>query len=292
MRSIEKMIDFIFQFPLATHPPQRTARMPREKTMWNSTIKTVVMAVALVGLGTGCELADILNQLADQVTDPSDPSEPGPTDPADPTDPPDCGSIDANGNGVIECDPIDPWLICEVNLDDCLSAGTPEDECFTDFDLCVEDSEWPDDPPQPIDECEWQLDECLNDLYTNLPADPAMELLYPDEDACWIEYDECNGWVEPPPPPPECEIQLEECLGNLYQPAASDPGQSMPYPDEDICWIEYDECNGWVEPPPSSPCDELFGLCIDTGVDAQLCDEVYGQCEANQGGVEPDAPTP
>ncbi|MEZ4320279.1 MAG: hypothetical protein R3F61_22560 [Myxococcota bacterium] len=251
--------------------------------MWRAATKSVVMAVAMVGLGTGCDLASILNQIADQIGQPNDPTEPG-----DPDRPDEPGDVDPG-------DPTDPGIFCEEALNDCLNAGVDEQVCVQDFEICLDDTRPvpPIDPNDPWLVCELELEQCLDGVYTQgFPVD----LPWPGpEEGCFLAYDACIGDVFPPPPPvDECEIELQECLENVW----SDPGdpqiQIWPVPGEEECFVRYDACLGWTEPPPpQSPCDELIGLCLQTGVDPQLCDEVYSQCVAN-GPDEPpcDLPLP
>ncbi|MCA9568190.1 MAG: hypothetical protein KC656_10120 [Myxococcales bacterium] len=254
--------------------------------MLKATTKTLVLAFSLATFGTGCDLADLVNGIIGGNGD-----DPVIVDPGDPTDPPE-PCFDADGDGI--CDP-DPWTTCEEQLDICLNAGWDEpqpangtstrdiampypgdDDCWTQYDECV-GYEPPPPPPYPYEQCDIELQDCLNAVYTDDDgqsepqpgADMAMPW-YPGEEECWTQYDACIGQVEPPPPPPidTCEWELEECLMTSFNPEA--------------CFQAYDVCIGYPPPPPMGQCDELYGMCLMNGVDPWLCDEVYVQCIDNQ----------
>lgn len=142
----------------------------------------------------------------------------------------------------------------------------------------------PQPDPDPYLTCEVELDACLNDVYG--PERNEIDVdLYIDDSACWEAFDDCLGNGEPPvmPPPPAdpCEVELDECLNDLYGWDEPMPGTAdIAYPDEEVCWQAYDVCLGYDPVEPYDPCDALHDDCIALGVDVALCEQVYDQCEA------------
>lgn len=259
--------------------------------MLKAIAKPLTLALALATFGTGCDFADIGEAIDDFFSN--------------------------GGEVIIEPgvpEPVDPWLECELALDDCLGGGMsyadadadydvmpyPYDEvCFEEFDLCIGDIE-PEPPVEPpVGECEEELEICLDSIYGNGPT-MDLYLPYPDEEACWSAYDTCLG-VEPPPPSP-CDDAFQDCLLTDQDPAFCELeylecwGIDDPYLQCDVdlqyclldgnepesCFQEHSVCIESIEPTGPDACDQLYSDCVYNGVDEQLCQEVWYQCSQNQ----------
>lgn len=262
--------------------------------MFKAITKSLALALALATFGTGCDFSDIGDAIDGLIGGRDDIVEPG----------------------IPE--PVDPWMVCETELDDCLNnlygSGIDDDEpvatdiampyypeedtCWTAFDDCMGDIEPIEPVDPPVNECDVALDECLGGTW--MPYEDDTVEIRIDDEICWIEYDECMGY-EPPAPHP-CDTEFETCLTTSMNPEACEQeylecwGIDDPYfacdvglqaclvsgVEPEICFEAHDLCLDAIAPEPWDACGQLYDDCVWNGVDPLLCDEVYTQCTNNQ----------
>lgn len=263
--------------------------------MWKTTTQTALIALSLVTFGTGCDLADLINNIGGG------------------------GGVIVEPMPVPEPTPVPVPDDCESQLDQCLqdiwgdpnegvnntdywdpTTGPAEEACFAAYDVCI-DVTLP--PPPPT--CETELDDCLASIYTldydiepgTNPQPMPADLPYWDpaaEQACYEAYDDCTGNEPPPPPYDDCELELDRCLQDIWIDfdILPYPNPTMPVYDPDAeqaCFDQYAVCidDTFPPPPPVDACEQLFTDCIDNGVSFGLCEQVLDECVMNQ---EPPCP--
>lgn len=202
-------------------------------------IKTLLISMTMVGLGTGCDASDIarfFDQLGTGVGNPGDATNDLPGD--EPTNDLPCITLlghDCGDDPGANEPPAPP-------PGDCACPGFPGDPgapnpppgwedphrpCFEAFDDCLIGN------ALPVEACEDGLTQCLDAI-----PHPCHGLF----DACFAATGDAL----------HCQIEADACQ----------IGVAPPYPG----------------PPPHGLCDQMFELCLLGGVDPVLCDEARAQC--------------
>jgi hypothetical protein len=274
-----------------------------------TTAKTLMIAISLMGLGTGCDFSDLVDLLEDIGT--------GVGNPGDQTDPDD--GDDQVEPPIAEDPTMPPEDICQVDFDRCVQAGEdPQaceqalvdcwnggwtDPCYDGYVVCTSD------PNADFQACENELNTCYG--WEPNPCDLEFEACLSDANsdpaACEEALYTCYGW-EPDPCGPayeecyasgrnsfECESEYQECWGipadpcwDEYAICASDPNSDLAACDEQlyVCW------SGGVVPEPIGVCQQMFDLCLIGGVDPAVCELALSQCTEPQPEPPCDLPVP